>query len=133
MTSGVRLAALLALLLSGGRVEAQSVSVRVRVISPDSAPVPGVVVRADTMQARTDSLGVARLLVPGDARRLVVTRLGFAPDSTDLTGESDVDLTMVLHPRETELSGVRVSATRSERRIEDDPVRVEALRSRLHR
>ena len=36
-------------------------------------------------------------------------------------------IAFVLQEQETELSRVNVSATRSERRIEDDPVRVEAL------
>ena len=39
----------------------------------------------------------------------------------------DTTLTFVLVEQETELAGVTVSATRSERRIEDDPVRVEVL------
>ena len=59
--------------------------------------------------------------------RVVVTRIGYAPDSVDLQLRADTTLTFVLVEAETELAGVTVSATRSERRIEDDPVRVEVL------
>jgi iron complex outermembrane receptor protein len=120
------------LLMSGSAASAWSqgtASVRLRVLSPDSAAIEGATVRSGTVQARTDRLGEARLVLPPGGTRLVVTRLGFAPDSLALTLPAGVDttLSMVLQPRETELEGIVVSATRSERRIDDDPVRVEVL------
>src|SRR5687768_9269894 len=114
------------LTLLAAPLAAQEVTVRVRVIRPDSQPIAAVQVRTDSIRARTDANGEARLVVPAGPRRLFFTRIGYAPDSVDFSGPDSL-LTVVLREQETELSQVTVSATRSERRIEDDPVRVEAL------
>jgi outer membrane receptor for ferrienterochelin and colicins len=108
---------------------AQNATVRVRVVRPDSQPIAGVQVRIDSLVARTDQRGEARLELSAGLRRVYLTRIGYAPDSTDLMLRSGGDTTVsfVLREQETELAGVTVSATRSERRIEDDPVRVEVL------
>lgn len=104
-------------------------TVRVRAMAPDSSPVAGALVRIDSARARTNAEGAARVIAQAGARWLVLTRLGYAPDSMALTlvAGADTAVTFVLRERETMLSGVSVSATRSERRIEDDPVRVESL------
>ena len=105
---------------------AQDAVLLIRVVRPDSQPIAGVQVRTDSIRARTDASGEARLVVTGGPRRVFFSRIGYAPDSVDISG-TDSLLTVVLQEQETELSEVRVSATRSERRIEDDPVRVEVL------
>jgi iron complex outermembrane receptor protein len=107
----------------------ESATLRVRAVRPDSQPVVGVQVRVDSIRARTDPQGQTRMVIAPGARRIVLTRIGYAPDSTEITlrAGSDTTVTFVLREHETELSRVNVSATRSERRIEDDPVRVEAL------
>jgi iron complex outermembrane receptor protein len=128
----VRAAAAAAGLLMAGSVspEAQGqAAVQVRVVSVDSVPVAGAVVRADAVVGRTDERGETRLVLSAGPHRLFALRLGFAPDSMDLVLRAGTDtlVTFTLAPRETALEGVTVSATRSERRIEDDPVRVEML------
>ena len=114
------------LALSAVPLEAQEVVLRVRVVRPDSQPIVGVQVRTDSIRGRTDTNGETRLVITGGPRRVFFTRIGYAPDSVDISG-TDSLLTVVLREQETELAEVTVSATRSERRIEDDPVRVEML------
>ncbi len=116
----------IALALSAVPLEAQDVVLRVRVVRPDSQPIVGVQVRTDSIRSRTDTKGEARLVVAAGARRVFFTRIGYAPDSAEVS-TTDTLLTVVLREQETELAEVTVSATRSERRIEDDPVRVEML------
>ena len=107
----------------------QDAVLRVRVVRADAQPIVGVQVRVDSVLARTDEGGEARLVSAAGARRILLARIGYAPDSATIVLRAGVDtlLTFVLQEQETELSRVNVSATRSERRIEDDPVRVEAL------
>jgi iron complex outermembrane receptor protein len=104
-------------------------TLRVRTVRPDSQPIVGVQVRVDTIRARTDAQGMARLATSAGSHQVHVARIGYAPDSAAITVRAGMDtlLTFVLQEQETQLSRVNVSATRSERRIEDDPVRVEAL------
>ena len=108
---------------------AQNATLHVRVIRPDSQPIAGVQVRSDSLVARTDQSGEARLDLSAGLRRVYLTRIGYAADSFEVSLRSGMDTTLavVLQELETELAGVTVSATRSERRIEDDPVRVEVL------
>jgi iron complex outermembrane receptor protein len=118
-----------AIALVPARSRAQEAVLRVRVVRPDSLPIVGVQVRVDTLRAQTDELGVARLVTSAGSHRVSVARIGYAPDSATILLRASVDttITFTLQEQETELSAVTVSATRSERRIEDDPVRVEAL------
>ena len=115
------------LLLLPAVIQAQSASVRVRVIRPDSQPIVGVLARIGETVSRSDERGETRFTVAAGEHRLVLARIGYAPDSVTLTlrAGADTSLVIVLQEQQTELSEVRVSATRSERRIEDDPVRVE--------
>jgi len=108
---------------------AQAAVLHVHVMRPDSQPIAGVQVRLDTMRARTDAQGEVRLVTSAGTRLVHVARIGYAPDSATIMMRPGLDttLTFVLQEQETELSRVNVSATRSERRIEDDPVRVEVL------
>ena len=116
----------IALALSAMPLNAQQTVLRVRVVRSDSQPIVGVQVRTDSIRGRTDTNGEARLVVAAGPRRVFFTRIGYAPDSADVSG-TDSLVTVVLREQETELAEVTVSATRSERRIEDDPVRVEML------
>ena len=104
---------------------AQDAVLRVRVIRPDSQPIAGVQVRLDSLRARTDARGEARLVtLPVFARFRRSYRLRARLGRFVLRAGADTALTFVLVEQ---LAGVTVSATRSERRIEDDPVRVEVL------
>jgi outer membrane receptor for ferrienterochelin and colicins len=99
----------------------------VRVVSADSVAIADAVVRSDSMVVRTDASGTATLSLVAREHTVHVTRLGFAPESLVVALSRDTTVTLVLEARASRLSGVVVSATRSERRIEDDPLRVETL------
>lgn len=93
------------------------------------APVEDVAVRSGAMRRSTDAEGVAVLeLAPGD-RQIIAAKIGFKPETllVALRARGDTSVTIALLDQATELSGVIVSATRSGRRIEDEPLRVEAL------
>ena len=49
---------------------AQEAVVRVRVIRPDSQPIAGAQVRVDTLRARTDARGEARVVTSPGSRLL---------------------------------------------------------------
>src|SRR5688572_8312903 len=102
-----------------------SVTVLARV---ESRPVEGAVVRAldlpGSPAARTDASGAATLRLAAGARALVVTRLGVRPDTLRLAlrAGQDTTVTVELEEAEGEVEAVVVSATRSERRVEDTPL-----------
>jgi outer membrane receptor for ferrienterochelin and colicins len=110
-----------------GAQEAARRSVTVRVTSADSQPIADAIVRSESSVTRTDSTGRAVLALLAGARTIHVSRLGFAPDSVSITLASDTTVTVVLAESASRLAGVVVSSSRSERRIEDDPLRVELL------
>ncbi len=103
-----------------------TLSVQVR---QDTLPLKAATVRSGRVGASTDALGrVVLRLVPGE-HRLVAAKLGFEPETLLVTLRAGVDTSVSIRLAEqpTELSGVVVAATRSERRIEDVPLRVEVL------
>lgn len=99
------------------------------VIDADSTPVPAAIVRSDRIGAQTDERGVATLHLAAGERRLIVGRFGFVPETLSVMVRAGLDtsITVQLEAQSAELAGVVVSATRSERRIEDEPLRVEVL------
>lgn len=62
-------------------------------------------------------------------RAFLLTRVGFRPDTlrTQLVAGQDTSFVVTMEALHTELSGMVVSATRSERRVEDTPLRVEVI------
>ena len=118
-----------ALLLLASMLQAQ-VTLQVRVVS-DGVPVPQAEVSVGTRLVVTDDRGVAELAVdPGDVT-VVVTRFGFAAETVGVTVASGVQTRVAV---ELEAESVReeevfVTATRSDRRIEDVPMRVEVVPS----
>lgn len=112
----------------GSRAGDSLVTVRVRVIG-DSAPVASATVRAGRIGGRTGENGEVSLRLPAGDALLVTSRLGHRADSTRLTLRAGADTTVIvrLGGGEAELERVVVSATRSERRVEDVPLRVEVI------
>ncbi len=108
---------------------AQDVALGVRVVrdSAGSIPVAEALVRVDRAAAQTDGEGRAVLRVAAGQRVLYVTRLGFRPDSLVLTLRADTSVQLVLSEQASEIERVVVSATRSDRRVEDTPLRVEVV------
>lgn len=102
--------------------------VRVQVTTVAGA-APGVLVRAGTASALTNAMGRVELHPPAGPLIVTVRRLGLAPDSARLEVRTGMDTTLTFLMREQAagLAPVIVSSTRTERRVEDEPLRVEVL------
>ncbi|MDQ3082198.1 MAG: Plug and carboxypeptidase regulatory-like domain-containing protein, partial [Gemmatimonadota bacterium] len=108
-------------------------TVTVRVVhvaeSGDTIPVPRAVVRVDSRTAQTDSSGSAILRLSAGTWPLTVSRIGFQPQTSEIRIDTISDSTILVVVKEAseEIESIIVSATRGERRIEDEPLRVEVL------
>lgn len=103
--------------------------VHVRVVS-EAGPVPGAEVRSPASPDGTaDALGQATLRLPAGEHRISVRKAGLAPGEVTVRvrAESDTTVTVRLEWIAVEAEGVVVTATRTSRRIEDEPERVEVL------
>jgi outer membrane receptor for ferrienterochelin and colicins len=93
-------------------------------VTAEGTLVAGATVASGTIRAVTDRSGAVSLTLLVGARILNVTRIGFAPESLQLTvraGTNEVSVT--LHG--AALPEVVIAATRNERRVSDEPTRVE--------
>ncbi|HEY5022575.1 MAG TPA: TonB-dependent receptor [Gemmatimonadaceae bacterium] len=107
-------------------VPSSSLTVRVRQLT---APIPGAVVRAGSLGTAADSAGNATLRLPAGPQRVIVARLGFIPDtlSVDIVPGADTVIDVQLSPTVVRLAQVIVGASRVQRRVQDEPERVEVL------
>jgi outer membrane receptor for ferrienterochelin and colicins len=98
-------------------------------VRQDTLPVEAATVRSGRMRTNTDARGRGVLRLAGGEHRLIAVKLGFKPETLVVSVRAGVDMSVIMQLVEqpAELSGVVVSATRSERRIEDEPLRVEVL------
>ena len=91
----------------------------------------GFLIRSENRSATTDAGGRARLVLPAGQRTLAVTRIGFVPKRIPVLVIADsvvsviVDVSMDDHMAAME--AVIVSATRTERLVEQTPLRVEVV------
>ena len=111
-------------------VGAQGTSGTIRVtVLADSLPVEGARISVSDYTVRTDAGGRARLDLPAGTHLVTAARLGYLPDTATVTlaAGADIAITLNLARRETELEEIIVSAARTERRVEDTPLRVEVL------
>lgn len=92
-------------------------------------PVAGAVVRAASFADLTDSSGSATLRLPTGPQRVIVGRLGFVPDtlSVEIVPAMDAAIDVQLSPAVVRLAEVIVGASRVERRVQDEPERIEVL------
>ena len=112
--------------LAAGQARATS-TVTVRVTA-EQAPIERAVVRAGALGTLTSAAGTARLALPPGPHLVIVSRLGYVPDSIALTlGARDTTLVVELEPTSAELEAVIVMSARGARRIEEEPTRVEVL------
>jgi len=108
------------------------------VVTRDAKRLPGARVRLVTQPHQTgttsaptnaEGIGVLRLPVPG-AYRLAVSAIGYTADTLSLMlskGTTDTTLSVELEPQPAELEELVVESTRSHRRVEEQPLRVEVL------
>ena len=114
--------------LSVATLVAQSATLRVAVRS-DAGPVRDADVVVSGKTYETDSQGMAVITVPPGHVDVVVVKTGFAPASASVDVEAnqqqpiDIELTHDVTVEEH----VTVSATRTDRGIEDQPMRVEVV------
>lgn len=102
--------------------------VRVRVVS-DTMGVEAAIVRAGRFGAQTNVRGEAELRVSPGTHTFIAAKLGYRPDSVRLTlrAGADTSIKIALEAQVAHIEAVVVSATRSERRVEDVPLRVEVI------
>jgi outer membrane receptor for ferrienterochelin and colicins len=105
-----------------------SATLRLQVVH-DERPVTGAVVRASGSAAQTDDRGGARLRLVAGTHQVIVSRLGFATDSLRVTLFAGQDTVVIVGLREAAatVEAIVVTATRTERRLEDTPLRVEVV------
>lgn len=115
-------------LCANAQVPPQPATVRVEVRS-ESAPVSGAMVRAAGVSAVTDERGVAMLKVGAGRIELRVTKEGFFPARAAVSVEAgqEVQVIVELEPQRAVEEEITVTATRSDKRLQDEPVRVEIL------
>ena len=103
-------------------------TVRARV-THDGTPVAGAVVRSGATGAQTDSAGNATLRLASGPHAIIASRLGFTPDTVSLTlaAGQDTSLTIALEEQAAEIESIVIASTRSARRVEDSPLRVEVV------
>ncbi|HEU4559675.1 MAG TPA: TonB-dependent receptor [Longimicrobium sp.] len=106
--------------------EGARVTVTVRA---DDAPVPGATVRADAIDVRTDSAGTVILNLSAGSHAIAVRKLGFEAQTLTLALRAGQDTAVVVELEEgaEEIEEIVVTSTRTGRRIEDEPTRVEVL------
>jgi outer membrane receptor for ferrienterochelin and colicins len=116
------------LLLVPALMTAQQARIVVHVVH-DTTAIAGAVVRAGAVSATTDAIGDATLQVEPGRVTVVVSKIGFRPDTTALLVRADMDTTLTIHLLEqlSTVAPIFVTSTRAERRLEEEPLRIEVL------
>ena len=91
--------------------------------------VAGAEVRAETQETRTDSQGRARLSLPPGTWTVTVSAEAFHNATVDarIDAGQETHVAVELTPRITSEERIIVTAARTERRLEDQPVRIEVI------
>jgi outer membrane receptor for ferrienterochelin and colicins len=126
----VTILVLLVTMLAGpaARAAAQNAAIRVEVRSAGS-PIAGASIVVNGAASQTDDRGVASADVMPGRVEIVVAKEGFEPVSlaVDVRAGESRTIPVDLQPQSEIAEHVTVSATRTERGIEDEPMRVEVL------
>ena len=95
----------------------------------DNIPIRDAVVRSGPLTARTDSAGTSILRLAPGPHSIIVSHIGFRPDTTllKLRAGQDTTIAVTLVEQPASLEGVVVSSTRGVTRVEDTPLRVEII------
>jgi iron complex outermembrane receptor protein len=115
-----------ALAASAGTASAQEVQVTVRVTSGGEA-VNGAQVSLSQRGALTDGEGTALVRVPAGPHQLRVVRIGYAEVALELTVARDTTVAVEMEEAAIEGEQIMVVSSRTERRIEDEPLRIEVV------
>jgi iron complex outermembrane receptor protein len=102
-------------------------TVIVRVTS-EARPLKGATVAIASVRATTDSAGRAQLQVAVGAQTIRISAMGFRPETLHVAvGATPVTVDAEMHAEAAELGEVRIAATRNDRRVSDEPTRVEVV------
>ncbi len=109
--------------------EPRGAVVHVHVRSEDDAPIEHATVNAGSVGAQTNASGDVLLALAPGVVQLRARRIGYAPDSVRVALRAGLDTTITVHLRQqaAAITPVVISSTRTERRVEDEPLRVEVL------
>lgn len=111
---------------------AQSTGIRdtlaIRVVG-ESVGVADATVRAGGISVRSDSSGLAELPLRAGSYAVTITKLGFRPETlaVRLSAGRDTSITVGLVEEAARVTPIVVMSTRLERRLEQEPLRVEVL------
>jgi outer membrane receptor for ferrienterochelin and colicins len=119
---------LLALLLSLSSLQSAQSAI-VCSVTAGGAPVPGAEIVVAGKTYLTDARGLVRIEVSPGATDLTIVKAGFAPLTTTVTVAAGQQQPLIIELEKvpTVEETVTVSATRTDKRIEDQPMRVEVL------
>ncbi len=100
-----------------------------RVTDMAGSPIEGARIFATGTESLTDGDGWASLLLPAGRTTVWVEVLGYAPwqEAVEIPASGEVTIRVVLVEEALEIEGVVVRSTRLNRRIEDEPLRVEVI------
>jgi outer membrane receptor for ferrienterochelin and colicins len=98
-------------------------------VEAQAVPAAGAEVRAGPVRTLTDAQGRAQLRLPAGVHTISVRLTGYASRSlrVEVTAGTDTTVVVTLAAEAIGLEGIVVTSTRTGRRIEDEPVRVEVL------
>jgi iron complex outermembrane receptor protein len=99
------------------------------VTSADAEAVVGAQVGSGDVSVVTGTDGIITLTLPSGTSELTVERIGYAPTRVvvEVPSNGAAAVTIVLHALALETEGIVVMSTRSDRRIEEEPLRVEVI------
>lgn len=114
---------------ASGEPGATPAHVHVRVVDAAHRAIEGAAVRAGSAHAASDAGGAADLTLPAGSSTILVVRMDHRPDTLTvrLAAGADTTIEAVLHEQALEFAPVIVASTRNDRRMEDEPERVEVL------
>ncbi|MQA89813.1 MAG: TonB-dependent receptor [Gemmatimonas sp.] len=103
-------------------------TLRVRAIA-GNGPVDAATVRSDGVGSLTNAAGEAVLHLHAGPHEVTVEKLGYADAvlEVEVAAGRETLVEMSMTEQAEEIEGIVVTSTRTERRIEDEPVRVEVL------
>jgi len=108
--------------------QTDSATIRVKVLS-EGNPLAGARIQAGTQVALTATTGVAVVRVAPGVVLVRAARIGYDPMTMELllTARADTSITLELARGASEVEELVVSVTRSNRRLADQPLRIEVL------
>ena len=132
MNANARAALWVFLAVAGGNAgpaAAQGAGTLIVSVHSKDGPVAQAEVQAGSVTRMTGADGTVSLSLPPGRVDVVVTRSGFDPGATqvEISAGMESRIEVALEPRSELEEGIVVSATRSEQRIEDVPLRVEVI------